>query len=332
MNNDCNDELKQLREKYLKLKVEYEILLKESKNHAGKLTSILEQLPHLAVQGYNTEREIVYWNDCSTRLYGYKQHEAIGKRLEDLIIPDTIRQNVIANIENWVERDIPIPPCELSLRHKDGSPIAVFSQHILIELPDNEKEMYCLDIDLSELKEKDSLLQEAKRLAITDGLTNLYNRLFYMQMAELEIKLAKRDRKYLVFAMFDMDNFKQFNDTYGHRQGDDLLRAFAGILKNHCCRPNDYPFRVGGDEFLIIYTAESAERSAHLARHVFDAFSRLSVPHESNSQHKKATLSAGISVLSYESEMGADELYHVVDEALYEAKENGRNKYVISYH
>lgn len=332
MSHDRNDELKQLREKYLKLKAEYEILLKDSKNQAGKFKSIFEQLPHLAVQGYNTKREIVYWNDFSTRLYGYEYHEAIGKQLEDLIIPDNMRGRVIAEIEHWVEQDIPIPPCELSLRHKDGSLVAVFSQHFLIELPNNEKEMYCLDIDLSELKEKDSLLQEAKRLAITDGLTNLYNRLFYMQMAELEIKLAKRDRKYLVFAMFDMDNFKQFNDTYGHRQGDYLLRAFAGILKNHCCRPNDYPFRVGGDEFLIIYTAESAERSAHLAIRVFDAFSRLNVPHESNSQLKKATLSAGISVLSYESEMGADELYRLVDEALYEAKENGRNKYVISYH
>ena len=183
----------------------------------------------------------------------------------------------------------------------------------MLELPNNEKEMYCLDIDLSQLKEKDNLLQEAKRLAITDGLTNLYNRLFYMQMAELEIKLAKRDGKYLVFAMFDMDNFKKFNDTYGHRRGDELLKTFALILKNHCCRPNDYPFRIGGEEFLIIYSAESSERAADLARNVFDAFALLSIPHENNEQHKSATLSAGIAVLSPENNLDAEQLYHHAD-------------------
>jgi diguanylate cyclase (GGDEF)-like protein/PAS domain S-box-containing protein len=332
MSNGCNDELKQLYEKYSKLKDEYEILLKAGKNHADKFKSIFDQLPHLAVQGYNSKREIIYWNDFSTRLYGYERHEAIGNQLEDLIIPAVIREKVIADIENWVSHDIPVPSCELSLKHKNGSLVPVFTQHIMLELPGNEKEMYCLDIDLSELKEKENLLQEAKRLAITDGLTNLYNRLFYMQMADLEIKLAKRDRKYLVFAMFDMDNFKKFNDTYGHRQGDKLLKAFADILNNHCCRPNDYPFRIGGEEFLLIYSAGSVERSPDLAKRIFDAFLQLDVPHRSNSHHKKATLSAGISVLSPESELEADKLYHYADKALYEAKENGRNKYVISYH
>jgi len=327
-----NDELKQLREKYLKLKAEHELLLNKSKNHAYKFENVFDQLPCIAVQGYNSKREVIYWNNFSTRLYGYERHEAIGKQLEDLIIPDNMREKVIANIENWLTNDIPIPSGELSLRHKDGHAVPVFSQHVLVELPDLTKEIFCLDIDLSELKEKDHLLQEAQRLAITDGLTSLYNRLFYMQMAEHEIKQAKRDGKYLIFAMFDMDNFKKYNDSYGHRQGDELLKAFAGILKTHCCRPNDYPFRVGGEEFLITYTAESIDKAPDLAKRVFDSFSQLNIPHKNNPPHEIATLSAGITVLSPESEINADKLYHYADEALYKAKEKGRNQCVISYY
>lgn len=327
-----NDELKQLRKKYSKLMADYELLLNNCKNHVNKLEDIFDQLPNLAVQGYNSKRKVFYWNKFSSSLYGYERDEAIGKRLEELIIPDNMREKTIANIENWITNDIPIPSAELYLRHKDGSLVPVFTQYVLLKLPNNEKEMFCLDIDLRELKEKNNLLKEAQRLAITDGLTNLYNRLFYMQMAEHEIKQAKRDGKYLVFAMFDMDNFKKFNDLYGHRQGDKLLKTFAGILKYHCCRPNDYPFRVGGEEFLISYTAESIDKAPELAKRVFDAFSQLNLIHESNHPHKMASLSTGIAVLSPESEVDSDKLYHYADEALYKAKENGRNQYVIAYY
>lgn len=327
-----NDELKQLRKKYSKLMADYELLLNNCKNHVNKIEDLFDQLPNLAVQGYSSKRKVFYWNKFSSSLYGYERDEAIGKRLEELIIPDNMRKKAIANIENWITNDIPIPSGELYLRHKDGSLVPVFTQHVLIKLSNNEKVIFCLDIDLSELKEKNNLLKEAQRLAVTDGLTNIYNRLFYMQMAEHEIKQAKRDGKYLVFAMFDMDNFKKFNDLYGHRQGDKLLKTFAGILKHHCCRPNDYPFRVGGEEFLISYTAESIDKAPELAKRVFDAFSQLNIIHESNHPHKMASLSTGIAVLSPESKVDSDKLYHHADEALYKAKKNGRNQYVIAYY
>ncbi len=332
MNNEYWEELKTLREKYTRLKLDYDRLLQDKQHFSQKINAIVRQLPFLAIQGYNTKREIIFWNDFSSKLYGFTPDEAQGQQLEDLIIPDAMREKVIIDITNMVNKGIPISPQELILQHKDGSPVPVFSQHVIIELPGNEKEVYCLDIDLSELKEKDELLQEAKRLAITDGLTNLYNRLFYMQMADLEIKQAKRDRKYLVFAMYDMDNFKKYNDAYGHRQGDELLKAFADILIKLCCRPNDYPFRIGGEEFLIIYSAESRSRAHELGKRVVDSFACMNIPHDDNSEHDKATLSAGIAVVAPESELNADELYHHADTDLYAAKENGRNTYIISYH
>lgn len=113
---------------------------------------LVHDLPKIAVQGYDKERRVVLWNRGSELLYGYSREEALGRRLEELIIPTEMRHQVTDAINGWIERDIPIPSSELNLRNKAGEPVHVFSSHALTRSRDGEPELYCIDIDLQDLK------------------------------------------------------------------------------------------------------------------------------------------------------------------------------------
>ena len=142
---------------------------------SGRITnqyhSALEALP-LAAQGYDEERRVIFWNPASETLYGYSKSEALGRRLEDLIIPPEMRDQVIQAIQNWLDNGAVIPPGQLHLQRKDGSPVTVHSTHIMFE-GSAGKEMFCLDIDLTEQIRTTEALQESERqLRLTIDATN----------------------------------------------------------------------------------------------------------------------------------------------------------------
>ncbi|MEZ9718587.1 PAS domain-containing protein [Vibrio cyclitrophicus] len=111
---------------------------------------LLDTLPKVSVQGYDVHRRVIYWNKASTVIYGYDRSEALGHRLEDLIIPDEMRDEVIQRHQTWIKQGIPIPSSEFMLRHKAGHLVPVFSTHVMLKQHTNYPEMFCVDIDLSE--------------------------------------------------------------------------------------------------------------------------------------------------------------------------------------
>ncbi|WP_409425639.1 EAL domain-containing protein [Pseudoalteromonas sp. RW-H-Ap-1] len=115
------------------------------------LHQLFDAVDSVSVQGYDEQRRVIYWNEGSELLYGYSQQEAIGKKLEDLIIPAPMREPVIEAHSNWIKHDIEIPASELTLKHKKGNDVAVFSSHVMFTNQYNTKQMYCIDIDLSEV-------------------------------------------------------------------------------------------------------------------------------------------------------------------------------------
>lgn len=123
--------------------------------------ALLENVPNIAVQGYDRHRRVVFWNAASEALYGYTQAEALGRRLEDLIIPPEMRTGVIAAVAGFVERDEQIPASELVLRRKDGRPVYVYSSHAKLYRADGEPELYCIDIDIAARKAAECALAEA---------------------------------------------------------------------------------------------------------------------------------------------------------------------------
>ena len=124
--------------------------LKESE---ARFKNLLHNVPSVCVQGYGPDGTTRYWNKASEQLYGYSVQEAIGRNHLDLIIPPEMRDAVARAIRSMAETGEPIPASELSLMRKDGSRVSVFSSCIIVQIPDREWELFCIDVDLTEQKE-----------------------------------------------------------------------------------------------------------------------------------------------------------------------------------
>ena len=149
------------------------------RTNALRFRQLFENTIGISVQGYNHNRQVIYWNDSSKILYGYSTEQAIGKQLEDLIIPDEIRDHVISGINTWIDGGSPIPASELSLKRSDGSRVSVFSNHFLLRNLQNEVELYCVDIDLTDLKkiEKQKQYAEAANQAKSEFIAHISHEL-----------------------------------------------------------------------------------------------------------------------------------------------------------
>lgn len=123
---------------------------------------VMADLGEISVQGYDEAHKVIYWNRASEKLYGYTKQEALGKKLEDLIIPDEATKEVYKGIEAWIHEGIKIPSSELMLVDKYGKSIHVFSQHIMLDIDHDKKEMYCIDINLNEVKNLQKELLEQR--------------------------------------------------------------------------------------------------------------------------------------------------------------------------
>lgn len=167
-------------------------------------------------------------------------------------------------------------------------------------------------------------------LSITDELTGLKNRRCFNQTIQEEINRAKRDNHYLSFMMLDIDYFKKYNDTYGHQAGDNALKEFAKVLKSNTKRVSDFAFRLGGEEFALIFSSEDKEKSLKYAEKIKDKIYNLQIEHKTSKVDDYLTASIGLVVKKGKDISSSDELYKLADEALYEAKDSGRNKIVIS--
>lgn len=134
------------------LETKYKQAEAELKKSQQRFQTLCESTPTIAIQGYDRNRRVIFWNKASVALYGYSAAEALGKPLEDLIIPSETKEWVVEAVDNWMTRGQTIPPGEIQLQHNDGSSVFVYSNYVLLNNGDDQPEMYCLDIDLSDRK------------------------------------------------------------------------------------------------------------------------------------------------------------------------------------
>lgn len=284
-----------------------------------KFYELIESLPMVAVQGYDRQRQVIYWNEASRRLYGYTREEAQGRLLEDLIIPDKMREGTITAHHNWLINNVSIPAEEIELKHKDGHLIPVYSSHVMIRQDTGECEMFCIDISLEAQKKANDKLN---RMANFDELTQLPNR--RMLEAELATIIAKAERapqSELAVIFIDLDNFKLINDTLGHNHGDELLNAVAKSLKKET-RSCDLLSRFGGDEFVLLLTDfKGIEGIDELLQRLISVLDQGVVL---KGVCYPVTASFGVSLFS-EDGTTVTELMGNADAAMYRAKDNGKN-------
>ncbi|MEN1761120.1 PAS domain-containing sensor histidine kinase [Anoxynatronum sibiricum] len=153
---------KRRRRRYQALPAEKLMTAKENAFH-----DVMMKIPALAVQGYRMDGTTVYWNEASEKLYGYTQKEALGKSLLSLIIPPEMHKQVKEHIRVMSRTKIPVPAGELTLKHREGTPVEVFSSHSIITLKNGDTYLYCFDIDLSErnaIRETMRMSEERYRL------------------------------------------------------------------------------------------------------------------------------------------------------------------------
>jgi len=162
-----------------------------------RFSSLLEAVDSISVQGYDPDRKLIFWNKASEAIYGFTKQEALGKQLEDLIIPDNMRTGVIKAHQDWLQSGIAIPSGELQLLHKNGSLVDVFSSHVLQINVEGQQELFCIDIDLSDRKKAEEKLLLFSRVFndTNEGITitNAQNEIVDVNPAFCDITGYSRD-------------------------------------------------------------------------------------------------------------------------------------------
>lgn len=162
-----------------------------------------------------------------------------------------------------------------------------------------------------------------KRLANTDGLTNLYNYRSFRERLGEEVERANRYNRPLCLMMIDIDHFKTYNDTHGHLLGDEVLVLVAQALQT-VCRASDFAARYGGDEFALILPETDKPDAIAMGQRLQQHIASGNFPGTDHLSAKALTISAGI--VKYRAPHTEEELLEVSDMALYQAKREGRNR------
>ena len=242
-----------------------------------------------------------------TEVYGYNREEFLEMYPLMLVEGDTKTSTELqdAFVSDWEGTHIT----------KDKSVIYVETRTAEIEYA-GQKANLTIIRDISERKKFE---EELRKLSITDELTKLFNRYYFMQMLQNEIERAKRYNQPLSMMMIDVDKFKFFNDKYGHQAGDKLLSNLGNILYASL-RSTDVPCRYGGDEFSIILPHTTENDAEIIAQRILNAYSKTN--------YYETGLSIGIS--SFAEGDTEESLIHKADQALYYVKKKfGKGKIVL---
>jgi diguanylate cyclase (GGDEF)-like protein len=162
-----------------------------------------------------------------------------------------------------------------------------------------------------------------------DGLTGIQNRRMFDQHIQRIWQQAVREQKRVAVLLADIDCFKDYNDRYGHQAGDECLRAVAVSLSQCARRPLDFVARYGGEEFAVVLYEASREYVAEVLTRIQRSIAELNIPHEASRVASRLTLSLGAAFILPSGNRTPDGLIQLSDEALYSAKEQGRNRVVV---
>lgn len=170
--------------------------------------------------------------------------------------------------------------------------------------------------------------QELQRLTNVDGLTGLSNRRYFNEFSGPQWRLAIRDKTPIGILMIDVDNFKKYNDTYGHLAGDEVLKSVGAAMQKSVSRPTDLPARFGGEEFVVLLPASPIESLNTVGERLRANVEGLKIPHVASTVCGHVTVSIGGAVTMPSGDDTLLSLIEAADQALYEAKETGKNRVV----
>ncbi|MHC5594764.1 MAG: GGDEF domain-containing protein [Nostoc sp.] len=184
-------------------------------------------------------------------------------------------------------------------------------------------------IQQSQLQQKvEAVNLELQRLVTIDGLTQVANRRRFEEYFNQEWQRMKRDQRPLSLILCDVDFFKSYNDTYGHRVGDRCLQEIAKAIKDIIKRPGDLVARYGGEEFAVILPNTDTEGATHVANKICHAVRTLAISHKNSQVSPYVTISVGFTTEIPQPSSDLEEMIAVADRALYQAKAAGRDRFM----
>jgi diguanylate cyclase (GGDEF)-like protein/PAS domain S-box-containing protein len=296
--------------------------LESQKNQMERYINLVDK--YVITSSTDLKGIITNVSEAFCEISGYTKDELIGKnhnivRHEDM--PKTVYEIMWKSIKNGE-----IWNGEIKNKKKDGdyywvnahvSP--VYENHILI--------------GYTAVREDITNKKKMEELSVTDPLTGLYNRRKFHEIALTELNRVKRDIEnkkenisQVFFILLDVDNFKQYNDNYGHDKGDLALKEIASVLQLSLKRSTDFAFRMGGEEFGVIVIDNDLLNVKSFANLIRNNIENSKIEHKYNTASNYVTASFGISMSNEHFGYNLDSLYNRADKALYRAKELGRNK------
>jgi diguanylate cyclase (GGDEF)-like protein/PAS domain S-box-containing protein len=313
---DDGDELERLRARVAALENELAVA-------RAQVSTIFAHIPAIFYVK-DLEHRYVYGSPYGFAVFGVDPKGAIGKSDADLFPPDLAKRFVASDrrvlearaIEE-ISYAVPMP----------GGPRHLAGVRFVIPGPDGDPVGVCgFAIDVTERIE---MAKQLEKLATTDALTSLANRRHFDEHLATEVARAARNGEPLSLVLCDVDNFKRYNDRYGHPSGDACLAAVARVLEGLVRRPTDLAARYGGEEFALVLPSTNEEGASAIALRLREAVRELNIAHDDNEGRGKVTVSAGVATVI--GGWTSAEVVALADRALYEAKTGGRDRHVLSF-
>jgi diguanylate cyclase (GGDEF)-like protein/PAS domain S-box-containing protein len=290
-------------------------------NQEQRLRNILHT-SYDAFVGVDHNGLIIEWNQQAENIFGWSHQEALGQKMEEMIIPKQFREAHQHGMQRFLETghaEVLNRRIQLEATRKNGEQFPV-EMAITCILNSGVHEFYAFIQDISNRKIEE---QKLRFLASNDPLTGLSNRSYFNTSLPEAMARSRRNKANLALMYLDIDHFKSINDSLGHEAGDQLLKEFASRLKMKL-REVDIVCRLGGDEFTVIIEGVVSEDNASIvASNILQELNRGTWL---NSADLKITSSIGIAIYDGRA-IDADKLVALADKAMYKAKHSGRNNF-----
>lgn len=287
----------------------------------------------VGIWDWHVQTGATVFNERWANILGYTLAELSPVSIEtwlELAHPDDLQNSERHLKEHWAGKS-EYYACEARMRHKDGHWVWVYDTGKVIEWESEgvPRRMIGTHLDVTEQKQVQQALDSANRklrtLSLVDPLTNIPNRRAYDERLEQELGAASRSREPLTLMMIDIDYFKDYNDNYGHENGDLALRQVARAITKSLPRKTDFVARYGGEEFVVLLPYTTACNAEVVADGIMKQVRMAGIEHAFSAASDHLSVSVGIA----STEDGHEGLLLKADQALYQAKKNGRNRYVV---
>lgn len=322
------------------LYIDYEHLLSQKCNIKDKHSNLLSEYKKAVdlsniVSKTNPKGLITYANDKFCEISGYKREELIGKA-HNLIRHPSMPSSVFKELWDTIKNKKTWQGLITNLR-KDGRSYVVHSTIVpILDIDGDIVEFIAIRNDVTEFEntkeqlgtlnkamkhkvdELYSMAQNLEQQASIDILTGIFNRMKFEEYFDLEVQKAKMHRNPLSIILLDIDDFKKVNDTFGHDEGDEVIKSISNLLTKNV-RGTDTLSRWGGEEFVILLPSTSLEQAKIVANNL----RKIIFDHDFNIPQQKISCSFGVAI--YNPEDTKEKLFKRVDKILYKAKNSGKN-------